>query len=427
MPGAHDAENMNHQRIALILLIVLAATGATLSYKLLTFADSTASGGNWLTAVCSIADEYGCDRVLQSRYGSILGHKTAAWGMVYFAFLAIWYLAVGRPNHPGRHWQLVPVALNGLGALMAAYLTWRMSVTLRTLCALCLAAHVINWAMLGLGVILRPRSAPPAPPDGAPPVRVSATPSPRLGVTALTLAMTLPLLFYFAMWIKDRNRQVLALTAQLTKLYRDPDVAMLQYRRQEKREIPIGPDDPVRGAVDPEHTVVVFSDFQCPRCDVFARMFRGSIESDASLRVRIVFKHFPLSPACNAMVTRNMHPSACRAAEAAEAARRLGGNEAFWAMHDELFMARTLDRLALEPYRRIARTLELDPDALEAAMDDPDSAKRIRRDIAQAKALGVRNTPTVFLDGRVVERWDSPAFWNRALGRQLPTASRPNP
>ena len=414
---------MKYSRIALILLIVLAVAAGMLCQRLLVFADNPGASGNWFSRVCSVVEDYGCDRVLQSRYARILGHPTAAWGMAYFTFLAIWYLAVGRPNHPGRGWHLVPVGFNAVGAVMAGYLTWRMSVTLHALCPLCLAAHIINWVMLGLGLSLWPRRPRP-PATDEPSVEVPMIPSWRLGSTTLALAVTLPLLVYGFFWLVDLNKQRNALSARLTQLHRDVDVAMLYYGRQPVRRIPIDADDPVRGPTGAEHTVVVFSDFQCPRCYKFAWVFRRGVESNSSFSVRIVFKHFPLSPACNGTVTRNVHANACQAAHAAEAARRLGGNEAFWAMHDQLFMGRT--SLELAPYRQFARTLELDPDALEAEMADPACAKRISLNIAQAQALGVHSTPTVFLDGRVVEMWDNADFWNRALGGKPPPTSRPS-
>ena len=54
-------------------------------------------------------------------------------------------------------------------------------------------------------------------------------------------------------------------------------------------------------------------------------------------KFRIVFKYFPMNKTCNDYINNTLHAASCAAAVTAEAARLLGGQEAFWKMHDELF------------------------------------------------------------------------------------------
>lgn len=73
-------------------------------------------------------------------------------------------------------------------------------------------------------------------------------------------------------------------------------------------------------------TLVVFSDFQCPYCASFSRMLKNEVLSQTGERVRLVFRHFPLS----------FHSWARAAAEAASCAQDQNG-EYFWRLHDFFF------------------------------------------------------------------------------------------
>ena len=76
--------------------------------------------------------------------------------------------------------------------------------------------------------------------------------------------------------------------------------------------------------------LVVFSDYQCKDC----RSTEEAIDEALAGRpdISISHKHFPLCKECNRIVRiEHFHDHACRAAQAAEAAGLLGGNDAFCA------------------------------------------------------------------------------------------------
>ena len=143
-------------------------------------------------------------------------------------------------------------------------------------------------------------------------------------------------------------------------------------------------DSPSRGASMARVTIVEFSDFECPYCGLahpqLARVLR-----EFEGRVRMVFKHYPLSG----------HPHALPAAKAAEAARLQGK---FWEMHDLLFEhQRELDDAALERY---AQQLGLDLERFRADLASEAVKARIEADRAEGKRLGVDSTPSIFINGR---------------------------
>ena len=143
--------------------------------------------------------------------------------------------------------------------------------------------------------------------------------------------------------------------------------------------------DHIRGPVDAPMTLVEYGDFECPFCAKAtgaARELRERFGDD----LRYVFRHLPLP---------DVHPHAELAARAAVAADRQGR---FWDMHDLLF--RHQDELEFEDLVGYAADLELDVEQFVRTIDDEQTARRIRADVASAEASGARGTPTFFIDDR---------------------------
>lgn len=143
-------------------------------------------------------------------------------------------------------------------------------------------------------------------------------------------------------------------------------------------------DAPIKGNAEAVVTIVEWSDFQCPFCNRVAPTL-AQIEKEYGDRVRIAFKHLPLS----------IHPQAPQAHAAAEAAHRQGK---FWEMHDRIFAnQRDLSVATLEGY---ARDLGLDLDQYREDLADESLMKRISEDSQQGADLGVTGTPAFFINGR---------------------------
>ena len=104
------------------------------------------------------------------------------------------------------------------------------------------------------------------------------------------------------------------------------------------------------------------------------------------LQVKLIFKNYPL----------RKHTFAKKAAVAAFAARRQGK---FWEYHDLLF--ENGDSLSDQKFRDIARELGLNLDRFEKDLNDLKIVARINQDIRLGAHMGVRGTPTVFINGNV--------------------------
>ena len=388
--------------VPVLVVLAFAATGVSLM-----LASYHQSGGKDPWALFSLAcdaEEGGCADVLASRWAvGPAGIPVATFGAIYFGALGLWYLIVGRPNRPGRSWQAFPLGLNAAGALVSLYLLSVMLMGLGEVCWWCTLTHLINFSMLYLGWRLFR--------DGhAGEEAVPAHPPARLGLAGLLLVLAWAALCIQGLAVSNLRNSAREATEYARTFYEDADLQRyLLQRKQPSTEIPIRPDDAIRGNPAAPHTVVVFSDFQCPACRGFAQFFETEVLPALGNRVRIVYKHFPLEPDCNPVLTQVVHASACEASEAAEAARVLGGSDAFWRMHDRLFQAQ--DALGQAPWAALAQEAGVDPARLSEMVAANTYRARIREDAELGRRLQVQSTPTVYLDGRKMEDWRRLDLW----------------
>lgn len=101
--------------------------------------------------------------------------------------------------------------------------------------------------------------------------------------------------------------------------------------------------------------------------------------------VKLVYKNFPIGS----------HKFALKAATAALAA---GAQGKFWEFHDLLF--ENYNKLSDQKIEEIALSLNLDLEAYRQKLKDPEINNLIRRDTMEGRLIGVRGTPTLFINGR---------------------------
>jgi protein-disulfide isomerase len=150
----------------------------------------------------------------------------------------------------------------------------------------------------------------------------------------------------------------------------------------EKKEIDLTNEKQTKGLKDAPYTLVVFSDFQCPYCSKYANEFDEKIAENKDFKV--VFKHFPLS----------FHKNATEAAIASICA---SNQNKFWEFHHEVF--KNQDKLSDDLYLTIARELKLDENKFMECLTSEETKKALQKDIEEGNKLGVRGTPTYFLNG----------------------------
>jgi protein-disulfide isomerase len=139
----------------------------------------------------------------------------------------------------------------------------------------------------------------------------------------------------------------------------------------------IGPDDaPI--------TIVEFSDYQCPFCRRWHAEVYEPLLAAYPGKIRLVYRNLPLT---------SIHPDAFAAAEAAMCA---GEQDVYWKYHDKLFSSETLGNNA---YIQYAQQLGLNMSTFEACLSNHKYQKAIESDSDFALNLGIRSTPTFFING----------------------------
>jgi protein-disulfide isomerase len=160
------------------------------------------------------------------------------------------------------------------------------------------------------------------------------------------------------------------------------------------------------GRADALVTVIEFGDYRCGYC-VHMQPILDELARQYGDDLRIVYRHMPLGG----------NPVSRRLAEAADAAGEQGR---FWPMHARLFASDgPLDRGELEA---IAADIGLDVARFRAALDRRRFALDVSRDAADAARLGVRGTPTFFVNGMVIPGAPTAELFRAVIDQKLAEA-----
>jgi protein-disulfide isomerase len=142
----------------------------------------------------------------------------------------------------------------------------------------------------------------------------------------------------------------------------------------------------------------VFSDFQCPHCAGLEQTL-AELHEQYPDSLRVVWKDHPLG----------MHVWAMPAALLARQAFERGGSDAFWPLHDRIFDDQEdLDEAFL---RELSAEFGLSW--------PPPSSPAVDANVEQARQLGVRSTPTSFVNGRAVVGNQPPEAFTAMIDDEL--------
>ncbi len=168
------------------------------------------------------------------------------------------------------------------------------------------------------------------------------------------------------------------------------DSASLEIPRLgERYRVPLAGDEPQKGPDDALVTIIELGDFQCPYCKS-AMTTMQHMATRYGQDVRIVWLNFPLP----------FHGNARPAATAALEAQAQRGDEAFWAMHDQMFAEQ--GNLDVDSLARMANGLGLDASGVTKAVTEDRYGGRIDAQQNLAMRMGANGTPTFFINGRII-------------------------
>lgn len=148
---------------------------------------------------------------------------------------------------------------------------------------------------------------------------------------------------------------------------------------------------------NPDAVVVLqgWEDFLCPACGSWNQTVKPRLLEDYIKpgKVRLEYHYFPLS---------QHEPGASTSAQAAECAADQG---AFWPMHDKLFAGQNSGAAAFSAERMItyAEDLGLDSRVFTQCLTGQEYFQSVQASLSEAVSLGLNSTPSLLINGVLVE------------------------
>jgi uncharacterized membrane protein len=377
---------------------------------------------------CDINESWSCATVYESRYGSFRGIPVAIGGAIWFSAATLLVLA-GWPRRAagGRVTsragartsdtaaatiaENVPAylfALSVVGLSFVLYLAYASFFVLKVYCVLCLITYVMV-----IGIFILSASATT--------IAMSSVPRRALrdlrSLTRQPVALTVLLLFVVSAVsvVAFFPRQHDATTPATASA----SVATVSQDQQSEFERWYAslPRVPLAIPTDGAKVVVVkFNDYQCPPCKQTFQMYKPVLAKWQSARpgvVKFVTRDYPLEPECNSNAPGGQHLAACEAAVAVRLAREKGRADAMedWLFNNQESLTPALVR---EGARQVGQVGEFDRRYVA-------TLELVKGDIAQGVQVGVRATPTFFINGVKIPGV-KPEFFDAAIAYELKLA-----
>lgn len=333
------------------------------------------SGAAGFKSFCNINSSMNCDVIAASPYAELFA------GIPLSSFAGGWFVALFIVSLLARNplWRReslrAALALTGIGTLFSLGYLAVMALVLKTFCLYCLGIDVVTLAALAVVLSMKPEGLGKSKLDGAQWKTFAMT---TLGSLVVTIVA-------FTIMGSEKVDRGLMNDMVASVLNTNPV------------SINVTDDQPTIGPKDAPITIVEFSDFQCPHCRNGA-MIMHSVLNRFPTQVKLVHRNYPFDPACNRLVQHSMHPAACEAARAVTCGNKQGK---FQAVFETIFENQS--KLAPGKPVELAKDAGVDAAQFDACMSAPETAQAVVRDLEEGEALGVRSTPTFFINGRKVE------------------------
>lgn len=382
------------------IIVLCSLAGGALGIYATGLAIEVASGELVEPTGCSVNEWISCEAVHVSSYATMFDLPVAWWGVLFYA----WMLFAALFSVFAKDGERVRATLSAslilaLGAVLFSVYKATHLYQLGVLCPVCVSMYLLNFLIVIFIIksLQLPLSRVPqflAQYVGSIFGKVSDLSFSPQPVLFLALVTSLFSLGYIGLKNYEEMGQ------QDAGMQR----AVEDHFRQKQLSLAIHPEAAVWGNPEAELSVIEFSDFECPGCR-FSAFHLRNILFEYRDKVRLFFMNYPLDGSINPHVQRSIHPHAGLAARAGVCAQQFGD---FWSFHDDLFRhQKELNRnLILE----LAAERNWNVIEFEKCVDAEDTIERVKRDIELGKQIGVRSTPTLYINGRLVKFWNSNDF-----------------
>jgi len=363
---------------------------------------------------CDVSATVSCTQVYQSRFGTFLGIPVAIFGALFFVATVL-LSAAGLTARPQVR-ESVPgylFVVSTLALAVVLYLGYASFFLLKTVCVLCLTTYA---AVIGLFLV---SGAATSFPMTTLPRRASR--DARIFVSS-PLALTLAVLFFAGAastlaFFPREAAPAAAAAGDAAAASAAPQPTQNQ-RSEFERWYASQPRVPLIVPAEGAKVLVVkFNDYQCPACGSSYTQYKpifAKYEAEHPGAVRLVMKDYPLNRDCNDALGQTIHPAACDAAVAV----RLAPADKREAMEEWLYAHQPA--MTSPSVRQAARDIGQITD-FEAKY--PAVLSMVKSDVALGRQLGVKSTPTFFINGVKIEGGLPPQYFDQAIGIELQHAT----
>ena len=405
-------------RLALIFACVglgASATAAYTHYQLL-------ANPQYLS-FCDVSATISCTQVYASRFGSVAGVPVAIFGGIFFAFAAL--LAVAGLTASAEVKKSVAgylFAASTLALSVVIYLGYASFAILNQVCLVCLTTYA---AVIGLFLVAGAATSIPMltlPRRLTSDLKALAASPLALALAALLVGGAATTLAFFPreggslLGNADPAAAALATLATLPPAEAVAQQAA-QFEQWYNAQLRIPLVVPTEGA---KVLVVKFNDYQCPACGQSHKDYKSvfaKYEATQPGAVRLVLKDFPLESECNSNMATTLHAAACEAAVAVRLAREknLAAPLEEWLFSNQPAMTPQAVR---QQVRQLAQVVNFDERY-------PITLEQVKADIAYGRQLGVRSTPTFFINGVKIEGALPAPLFDQAIAYELKRVPAP--
>jgi protein-disulfide isomerase/uncharacterized membrane protein len=403
-----------------VIVIVLALVGAGLSGLLLLEHHGETLGASAVATVCGEGASSGCETVARSAYSSVGGLPLAAIGLVFYASLgALVCLALLGGEESRATAGRVAAYGVALALVIDLVLLGIQAFAIKAFCKLCLGTYAVNaGALAALWPLLRSRAPLAGLLAGEGRLVLGGWISTCVALAAAGLALNSTLTYREARRTAgllgspapaaagNTLEQVQAEARRLQETLDDPQKREQYLTEKAVRDFENAPPQsfdltqtPFSGPENAPIRVVEFSDYLCPFCRGLAAAFRDYLPKSGG-RVSIFYKNYPLDKTCNTNLNSTVHEGACWLAMGAICAQQLGR---FGAFQDKVFSS-PAKPMTRDDALRFGTDVGMAAPAMGTCLDAPATRARLAAEIAEGVRVGVKATPTVFLNGKMLPR-----------------------
>jgi uncharacterized membrane protein/protein-disulfide isomerase len=402
-------------------LYALSVCGAAIStlalYEHVVYRYGLATGPSF----CNISQHINCEAVNASDWSVFFGLPIASYGLFFFGAVVglLWVSGPTRRLSEARANQVVFIG-GVVGSLVSILLLAISEFLIGALCLLCVGLYLVTFLVLGVawwgsgqgfratlvgglrelvgfvfGIFRGERA------------KLAGTIS--LLLWGMVAALSPVVTFNVAKIVAGTR----SAGVHSDRAERDPVAA---WRAAQVEQIPLSIDsgasgDYAKGVPGSPIQIIEFADFECPGCRLLYTGLQPVLAKYEG-KYHFVFKNYPLDSACNPGITRKFHQNSCFAAYFIRCAGEQGR---FWEALGYAFTDPVLERdgelddAQVQSVRDSmvsegASALGLDPEALRECVVSGRYLARVRDEVKQGDDLHLQSTPSIWVNGRKVER-----------------------